>query len=269
MIFIEPPNTQPTPQETSLSWMSFNPGDLKQDVITLPLEGALIGALHAFYTPKASAIWPFNNEYANADSRPTTYTGSKMFPYILGTTTLILGGLTLSNDDFALGTHARGWLHAVLLTELATSTAKVTFQRKRPFFDAKEKQDGTTSYDDRFSFFSGHASHAFSFATYSSALMFEYSNSQILNWAYATAAYSAATVVASSRVTDNAHNVSDVIAGGLVGTAIAAFVFYRVQQVDKIHKTKNNSNVNVQVLPVVFKDNLNNNWYGTNLEVTF
>jgi membrane-associated phospholipid phosphatase len=269
MLFVEPPQTTPSQHNSSLGWMSFNPGDLKQDLITLPLEGALISSLNAFYTPKANPIWPFNNEYANADSRPTTFTGSKMFPYVLGTTTLILGGLTLSNDNFTLGTHVRGWLHTVLLTELATTTAKVTFQRKRPFFDSKKKQNALTSDDDRFSFFSGHASHSFSFATYSSALMFQYSNSQILNWTYAAAAFSAATVVASSRVTDNAHNISDVIAGGLVGTAIAAFLFYRVEQVDKIHKTKMNSNINLQVLPFVFKDYSNNNWYGTNLEVTF
>ena len=269
MIYAEPPQLPPEQPQSSLSWMTFNPGDLKQDLITLPLEGALIGAMNYFYTPKASPIWPFNDEAANESPRPTTLPASKVLPYALGTATLVLGGLSLTNDDFALGTHVRGWLHAVLLTELATSTAKVTFQRKRPFYDTVEREDGTNSYDARFSFFSGHASHAFSFATYSSALMFQYSNSPLLNWSYAALAYSTATWVASTRVKDHAHNVSDVVAGGIVGTAIAAAVFYRVEQVDKAHKAKSSSKFDYQVIPYAFNDDSNNTWYGANLEFIF
>jgi membrane-associated phospholipid phosphatase len=269
MIYIEPPQMQPEQSQSSLSWMTFNPGDLKQDLFTLPLEGALIGAMSLFYTPKASPIWPFNNEAANESSRPTTLPSSKIFPYALGTSALILGGLSFSNDDFALGTQVRGWLHGVLLTELATSTAKVTFQRKRPFYDTKEQEYNSTSYDDRFSFFSGHSSHAFSFATYSSALMFQYSNSLFLKWSYAALAYSTATWIASTRVKDHAHNVSDVIAGGIVGTIITAAVFYRVQQVDKKHKANSSSKIDFQVIPFAFHDDSNHTWYGTNLEINF
>jgi membrane-associated phospholipid phosphatase len=270
MFFSEPPQSPPLePSQSSLSWMSFNPGDLKQDFITLPLEGALIGSVNYFYTPKATPVWPFNNESANLDPRPTTLHGSTIMPYALGAATFVLGGLTLSNDDFALGTHVRGWLHAVLLTELATSTAKVTFQRKRPFYDTIEQNGGTTTYDDRFSFFSGHASHAFSFATYSSALMIQYSKSPILSWTYAALAYSAATYIASTRVTDHAHNVSDVIAGGIVGTAIAAAVFYRVEQIDKVHKINSSNNLDYKVVPFVFNDDSNKNWFGINIDLEF
>lgn len=269
MIYTEPPQTPSEQTQSSLSWMSFNPGDLKQDLITLPLEGALIGALNGFYTPKALPVWPFNEESANLTPYPTTVRGSTALPYALGTATLILGGLTLSNDDFALGTHVRGWLHGVLLTELATSTAKVTFQRKRPFYDTVEKREGTTAYDDRFSFFSGHASHSFSFATYSSALMFRYSNSPLLNWSYAALAYSTAIWVSSTRVTDHAHHVSDVIAGGIVGTAITAAVFYRVEQIDKAHKANSSSKFHFQMIPYVFRDDSKNTWYGANLELKF
>ncbi len=269
MIYIEPPQKPPEQSQSTLSWMTYNPGDLKQDLFTLPLEGALIGAMNQFYTPKAAPFWPFQNDAANETSRPTSLPPSKIFPYALGTGVLILGGLTLSNDDFKLGTHVRGWLHSILLTELATSTAKVTLQRKRPFYDKKERIEDSTAYDDRFSFFSGHASHAFSFATYSSALMLKYSKSSFLGWSYATFAYSAATWVASTRVKDHAHNVSDVIAGGIVGTAIAAAIFYRVEQVDKSHKTNSSSKFNFQVIPYVFNDDSNKTWYEANLEFIF
>lgn len=269
MIYAEPPQMPPEQSQSSLSWVTFNPGDLKQDLVTLPLEGALIAAINAFYTPKAIPIWPFNDESANETQRPTTLPSSKMLPYALGTATLVLGGLTLSNDSFAIGTHIRGWLHAILMTELATSTAKVTLQRKRPFFDAKQSEEGTTADDDRFSFFSGHASHAFSFATYSSALMFQYSNSAFLNWAYAAISYSTATWVASTRVQDHAHNVSDVIVGGLVGTAISAAIFYRVEQIDKAHKANSSSKFDYQVIPYAFNDDSNRTWYGANLELKF
>ncbi len=269
MIYIEPPQMQQEQTQNTLSWMTFNPGDLKQDLFTLPIEGALIGAMNHFYTPKSTSFWPFQNEVTTESSRPTTLPASKIFPYALGAGALILGGLTLSNNDFALGTHVRGWLHAILLTELATSTAKVTFQRKRPFYDTKEKNEDSTAYDDRFSFFSGHASHAFSFATYSSALMFQYSHSPFLNWSYATFAYSTATWVASTRVKDHAHNISDVIAGGIVGTAITAAIFYRVEQVDKSHKTDLSSKFNFQVIPYTFNDDSNKTWYGANLDFIF
>ena len=268
MIYAEPIQPPKEDLQNSLSWMSFNPGDLNQDLVTLPLEGGLIAAINAFYTPKAIAIWPFNNETDNLEPRNTTYTATKLAPYALGAVTFVLGGLTLSNDNFQLGTHARGWLHAILLTEIATSTAKVTFQRKRPFYDYPNA-DGPNSYDNRFSFFSGHTSHAFSFATYSTALMFEYSNSRILNWSYAALSYAGATVIANSRVTDHAHNVSDVIVGGIVGTLISAAVFYRVENVIQKKKELSAKKYEFQAIPYAFNDDTNKTWYGANFEIKF
>lgn len=268
MIYTEPPQLPQENMQSSLSWMSFNPGDLKQDIVTLPLEGALIGVINAFYTPKSEPVWPFNNETADLDPLATSLPGSKLLPYALGSATLVLGGLTLSNDDFSLGTHARGWLHSLLLTEIATGTAKVTLQRKRPFYD-NPKSDGAGTYDNRFSFFSGHASHAFSFATYSSALMFEYSNSAILNWSYAALSYSGATYIAASRVKDHAHNLSDVIVGGIVGTIISAAVFYRVENVLLQKKERSAKNFELMAIPYAFNDETNKTWYGANLEIKF
>lgn len=264
----EPPSPQ-LQSDNTLSWATFNPGDFKQDLITLPLEGALIGVMNYFYTPNSTPLWPFNNEAANKTYESTTLPRSKLLPYALGSATLILGGLTLSNNDFPLGNHGRGWLHSVLLTELSTSAAKLTFQRKRPYFDTEEKIHGTSSDGDRLSFFSGHASHAFSFATYSSALLFQYSNIPFLNWTYSTLAFSTATWIASTRVQDHAHNISDVIVGGIVGTAISAAIFYRVEQVYKTNKLNSSNKKVFQLIPFVFTDNEKNNWYGANFEINF
>ncbi|MBX9837322.1 MAG: phosphatase PAP2 family protein [Silvanigrellaceae bacterium] len=268
MIYTDPIEPPQDTFQSSLSWMSFNPGDLKQDIVTLPLEAGIIGVINAFYTPKATPVWPFNNEYPDLGHRATSLPGSKLLPYALGSATLVLGGLTLTNDNFFIGTHMRGWLHAILLTEIATSTAKISFQRKRPFYD-NVNTDGPSTYDNRFSFFSGHSSHAFSFATYSSALMFEYSNSQILNWSYAALSYSAATWIASSRVKDHAHNVSDVVVGGLVGTLISAAVFYRVENTIQNKRVSSSIKYEMLAIPYAFHDENNKSWYGANFEIKF
>ncbi|KAB8031788.1 phosphatase PAP2 family protein [Fluviispira multicolorata] len=262
------------PKETDLaplSWAHFNPGDLKQDLITLPLEGAIIGAINAFYSPRAESLWPFNHESANKNTAKTTLTRSALLPYSLGVATLVFGGLKLSNDDFFIGTQIRGLLHAHLLNEIATSAAKVSFQRKRPFYDTEVNAQLTPAEDDRFSFFSGHASHAFTFATYTSALMLKYSENPYLSWTYTIAAYSTAAWIALTRVADNAHHVSDVIVGGLVGTVIAGSVFYRVQQIDSINKQMGNTknNFDFQFIPYTFQDNSKKTWYAGSFEIKF
>jgi superoxide dismutase len=110
----------------------------------------------------------------------------------------------------------------------------------------------------------GHASHAFAFASYSSLLLFQYSKSNILNWSYAIFAHSTAAWVAQSRVTDHAHNVSDVVIGGIVGATVAASVFFRVEKVQEILQKKN-SKLNLEVYPFVYNDDTKKTWYGANV----
>jgi membrane-associated phospholipid phosphatase len=250
------------------SWSSYNPGYLNQDLVTLPIEGAAILLLNKSYTPRSDALWPFQGEVATASMKPTTLTSSMMVPIAAGAAGAIFTGLALSNSNFPVWTQARGWLHAILLTEIATSSAKVTFQRKRPFFDTELNQYGTTSDDDRFSFFSGHASHAFSFATYSSLLMFEYSSSPVVNWIYSAAAFAGASAVAYSRVNDHAHNVSDIVVGGIVGTIISASVFYRVHIVDQEHNRQDKS-FSWQIVPTITSDEQDRLWYGGNIGIRY
>lgn len=249
------------------NWSSFNPGEWQQDLVTIPLEIGLIAAVNEFIPSRSNSLWPFDNEKADKNAKETTYPRSDLLPYILGTSATLVGGLAFFTDHFPFYRVSIGWIHAHLLTEVATSTAKTTFQRKRPFYDKKAEQGATMAKDDKFSFFSGHASHAFAFATYSSAMLFEYSNSLLLNWTYTGFIFTAAGIIAASRVTDNAHYVSDVIVGGLVGTIISGLVFYRMQ--DVYTKSKTNSAFHYNISPLVFRDELEKPWYGVNLEVTF
>lgn len=254
--------------DLSLLPTSFDPGNLNQDLITLPIEAGLILLLNNSYTPRSNALWPFQGEIATATPEPTTLTSSKMAPIAAGVAVATLGGLALTNKNFPAWVQIRGWLHAILLTEVATSGTKVTFQRKRPFYDTELNQYGTASDDSRFSFFSGHASHAFSFATYSSLLLFQYSGSPVTNWIYSTAAFAAATGVAYTRIYDHAHNVSDVVVGGIVGAVISASVFYRVQKVNDEVESKNES-LEWKFTPSIAADARQKWWYSGNIEVKF
>lgn len=260
MDYIPPPQTE---EHRTIDWKTFNPGHLKQDLITLPLEAGLIAAANAFYTPHATPLWPFDTERTDKDTRSTSFPRSALFPVGAGISVLMLGGLSLAKQNFAFGTQARGWLHAVLLTETATSAMKLTFQRKRPNYNENEVDTGG---DSRFSFVSSHSSQAFSFATYSSLMMWTHANEPVLALTYTLGAYSLATVVAASRVRDHAHNETDVIVGGLMGAAISAAVFYRVQRVDQYTKELS-SQTAWQVSPRFFADESGQRWYGGELEI--
>jgi membrane-associated phospholipid phosphatase len=156
-----------------------------------------------------------------------------LLPYAIGTGALVFGGLALCSDDFHLGTQGRGFIHAILLSELATNTAKVVFQKKRPTYDAQvQGNQGEDTNDSRVSFYSGHANHAFNFATYTSLMMFKFSNSTTLSTLYTATSFAAASVISYSRVQDHAHNLTDVVVGALMGTTISSLVFFRVQEVN-------------------------------------
>ncbi len=261
------PQLPPQHYEQQVSnWAAFNPGEWQQDLFTIPIEVGLIAAASQFNTIRATPLWPFANETADKEPKNTTYTRTALLPFAIGTSAAVLSGLTLFSENFPLYRHSIGWIHAHLLTELATCTAKVTFQRKRPFYDKKVSEGNKPSQDDRYSFFSGHSSHAFAFATYSSAMMFKYSESAVLNWTFSGLIYTGAGIIAASRITDNAHYVSDVIVGSLVGTLISALVFFRVEDVYAKSKKETKQSLNLNISPLVFRDDLQKSWYGVNIE---
>ncbi|HET7437672.1 MAG TPA: phosphatase PAP2 family protein [Thermoanaerobaculia bacterium] len=106
----------------------------------------------------------------------------------------------------------------VFAVGVLTPLLKRTIGRARPF-----QALGASSlhpFDNRYdSFPSGHATNAFAFAT---AVAGHYDG-----WAVPTLMYTLATSVAAARVNDNVHFVSDVVAGALIGRAMAKGVLAR------------------------------------------
>lgn len=130
------------------------------------------------------------------------------------------GGRVIPNGAYVLGMLVAGaagqkgaYSHAEVMT-LATIYAasvstllKVTVREPRP-------NDG----NDRKSFPSGHATTAFAFASVVGA---EHS------FGYGALAYGLAGLVAYSRMTDNKHNLHDVVAGATIGMAYGLGIHYR------------------------------------------
>jgi len=94
---------------------------------------------------------------------------------------------------------------------------KPAFGRHRP-----SESGGRTVFEPASghdSFPSGHATEAFAVASVVAA--------RSHGWIVPAIAYFGATVVAMDRVNDEAHFASDVVAGGLLGTAIGRFLVNR------------------------------------------
>jgi membrane-associated phospholipid phosphatase len=127
--------------------------------------------------------------------------------------------------------HLKGYGEALFTTLALTQMSKDFFGRHRPHF-----QEGDDTPDHRRAFFSGHSS----LATMSSMYLGIYFHQHIAPrlrgpraGLYKALTYSilgAAFVgVPYSRVVDNRHHISDVLAGGFVGSATAA-LFYAYQE---------------------------------------
>jgi membrane-associated phospholipid phosphatase len=101
---------------------------------------------------------------------------------------------------------------------IVTPLLKRSFGRARP-----SQGEGAHSFkpfkSGRESFPSGHATSAFAFAT---AVAGHYDH-----WIVPTLVYTMATGVALSRVNDRAHFPSDVLAGALIGRAVAKGIVFR------------------------------------------
>jgi membrane-associated phospholipid phosphatase len=106
---------------------------------------------------------------------------------------------------------------------VVTPILKTAFGRARPSQDqgARSFHSLTSSSSHYQSFPSGHATNAFAFAT---AVAGHYNN-----WIVPTIVYTIASGVAFSRVNDRAHFPSDVLAGALIGRAVAKGIIARHQ----------------------------------------
>jgi hypothetical protein len=215
----------------SMDGHSFNPGLLSQDVLTIPLEAGLIASMNHTYTPTPKPLVKFENEVVPEGRKASRHPKELLVPigaaWALGT----LGYLESQTDRFPVAPYLRGWIHSHLITEIATTFSKTAFQRPRPFYEKEVKKGSKIRKDDRLSFFSGHASHAFTFAGYSSSMMLSETNHSIGAWAYTGVAMLLAASVARARAIDGQHNWTDVIAGSFVGLTTSVFVQKRVSEV--------------------------------------
>jgi hypothetical protein len=121
--------------------------------------------------------------------------------------------------DSTLRDAGRDSLESELLAAgVVTPLLKRAFGRARPF--QNEGSHGFHPFDKKFdSFPSGHATNAFAFAT---AIAGHYDG-----WVVPTIVYTLASGVAVSRVNDHVHFPSDVLAGALIGHAVAKGIVAR------------------------------------------
>lgn len=146
-----------------------------------------------------------NSDFAGAFFKPGKYIGS--FPVMFGA----------SVATYIVGRHRHiGWvqhfgmdlIEATLLSEGITQGIKVAVRRDRPLHD-----DGTRN--SGYSFPSGHAS-----VTFAAATVFQ----QHFGWKAAVPTYLVASYVAMSRLHDQRHFASDVVAGATEGIIIGRSV---------------------------------------------
>lgn len=139
---------------------------------------------------------------------------------------VVAAGGAIADDDYVVDTAAIMG-ESVVFTWVFTSVSKVIFGRRRPYTEAGP-HDFTWFADPRhdasLSFPSGHASTAFALAAAAAG--------RHSNWYVQVPAYLFATSAAVQRIDARKHWTSDVLAGGLLGYAVSAFL------VDRYHCTK-------------------------------
>lgn len=215
--------------------LHYSPGLLAQDVYTIPLGLGLLTMMNTYYTRDPKPAWPFDTESATDVRNPTKHTRNVILPYAMLATVGTFGLAQIASPNFMWPQHIRGWIHAHLANELLTGFAKMSFQRHRPFYDTeveREKQGLTrVREDDSFSFFSGHSSHAFTFAAYGSSVFRKALPYKWLGWTLTGGMYSAAAYIGATRAIDAQHYWSDVLTGAFVGTIVGNLIFQRVEDV--------------------------------------
>lgn len=207
----------------------FRPGDLRQDLYSIPIEILLVTAISKA-NPPLRPRWPFDKERTTEVRKPSRQPGYFAAGLTAGIALPLTTTLLEANPDFPAFTHLRGLVHTHLLTEFFTMGAKVWFGRRRPFYETEERA-GRVTKEERFSFFSGHAAHTFAFASYASGVAFSELDDSLSAWIYSGLLFSSAAWIGASRVLDKQHNWSDVVTGALVGSATGAWTFNRVSKV--------------------------------------
>ncbi len=216
--------------------------------------GLAIGAFGGSLLLEYSKPWPDHPLIGGASGRPYHEETVSMY-WLYGGAAFMTGFICLvpnRNGFFnrTSYTNAKGFIQALAFTTLTTSFTKNIFARKRPSYanyPANERDK-----DARKSFISGHASTSFCMATYGSMFIYSTVGDRDNPWhmagkiTSALALHSLAGYVAWTRVDDNRHHPSDVVAGGLAGSTIAALVFLWHNGLNSIYNRT--SSVNLSVL---------------------
>lgn len=232
---------------SQVNWTSYQPGLLEQDLLTLPLEAAVSLLITERAPIRDTPLWPFADERNIGIRNPTRHTTNFGAPMMAAMAVPVVLGLGATQADFPMWPHIRGWVHAHLLTEILTISAKKGFQRHRPFYDT-EVENGTARRTDSQSFFSGHSSHAFAAATYGSCLLLRYAPNPVAGWTLSSLFMLGATWIGSARALDGQHHWSDVAVGAMVGTVVGGLVSQRVSALADERQQK--LSVNVGLVPV-------------------
>jgi membrane-associated phospholipid phosphatase len=143
---------------------------------------------------------------------------------IAGTTMYLTGLATEDRRLEDLGLHS---VESIVLSYVITGAVKTVAGRARPFMS----KDNARNFklfrglrdDDYRSFPSGHATAAFALASVVSAETSHWWPET--RWIIGPAMYGAATLTAVSRIYNNQHWASDVLAGAAVGTLTGIKVF--------------------------------------------
>jgi membrane-associated phospholipid phosphatase len=172
---------------------------------------ALVAVVAAVDKPVIDAVQRNRTHFSDQFARRITPLGGH--DAVLASIALFGTGFVL-HDDRLRGAGRDSLEAEVVAAMLVTPALKRAFGRSRPFLD-----EGTYHFepsrgnsDAHESFPSGHATNAFAAAT---AIAGHYDN-----WIVPTIVYSIAAGVSISRVHDNVHFPSDVVAGALIGHAV-------------------------------------------------
>jgi len=202
-------------EEPAKPTRSFFPAlfhNLGDDVKHIPRKNTLYWLAAGAAT--SLAIHPaddnLNDRLSNSDSAKTFFKAGKYvgsFPVLIGTavTTYIVGRSRPSRRAQHLGMDL---IEATLLSEGITEVIKFSVRRERPLQDNGKRASG-------YAFPSGHAA-----ATFAAATVLQ----QHLGWKWAVPTYAIGSHVAMSRLVDDRHWASDVMAGAAEGIIIGRSV---------------------------------------------
>ncbi|HEX4348507.1 MAG TPA: phosphatase PAP2 family protein [Vicinamibacterales bacterium] len=189
----------PTPVHTGFKALLYGLGEDAKHLPSLPnLYIAAVGGAAAL------AVHPLDDNVNTALRSHITFVNDVYKPgHIVGETPVLVGfsvvvyGVGRLMDKPKASHFGMDMIRAEIVASVLTTALKYTVRRERP--------DGS----DNLSFPSGHAAETFALAT-----VIE----RHLGWKMSVLGYAFASYVASSRLHDNVHWMSDVVFGAAVGT---------------------------------------------------